>query len=84
MSATRDDVQLIGSWVSAYASTGIASGSEIYITNKSPDEIFICIGTAAPTDNTKGYPLRPYDSVTVEAGESDVWVYGHGRVLIQD
>lgn len=69
----------VTSWQSVNSLTGIAVGTEIQVQNKSSQEVLIITADSQPTDSSEaGAIMTPmthnYAIVTIDSGESTVWV----------
>lgn len=83
MSTTKEDVILSGAWVELYDAAAITPQAAITVTNKSIHDIYVCVYPTTPPSLTRGYPVRPYESVGVQSGDAAVWAIGEGPILVQ-
>lgn len=86
MADTVDDVVLTGSdWQNGYTLSGIAGGTSVQVQNKTSGRVFVYFKATKPTsDFGNGLVLDSYDTYTVPASVSGLWLFGDGPVHIRN
>ena len=81
---TVADMVLTGAWADAYAATGITVGTAVTINNKSSSDIFVWLGTSAPSNPSGGYQVASKGYLSIGSGATGLWINGTGNILVQD
>jgi len=78
------DITLNEAWQNIYTVSGITPGSAVYVQNKSLRLMFIQSSSTPPSaDDRSGFQLGIGASIGLPSGDNNLWVWGHGAVLIQ-
>ena len=83
MSASIADVVLDYTWKDINTASGYSDGSALVIQNKSHRPMYVWLGNTAPTTPDAGFFLQTGEVVEIEAGEPKVWIFGKGKVNVQ-
>jgi len=83
--ATIADVQLIPTaYVEVYAATGIVSGTQLVVQNKSMGPVNVQnIGSQPSGTNLDGFIIEPLGLWRVPAGTAKVWFKGNGALAVE-
>ncbi len=86
--ATLPDVDLSeAAWTDLYTATGIAVGTELLVTNKSPQRratlVQESVSLPDPTDDN-GEPVLTGQSYVVTAGATSAYAIGKGKLVVQE
>lgn len=73
-------------YYSVNSAYGIAIGTAISIQNQTSTPMKVSIASTQPVVDTDAYLLfgpYPMPPISIDAGESEVWVYGSGNINVQ-
>ena len=84
MTTIADIVLIPTAYTEVYAATGIVSGTQLVIQNKSMGPINVQNGIPKPLGtNHDGFIIQALDIWKVPAGVSTVWLKGNGAIAIE-